>query len=46
MAELQAKILVVDDEVKNVKLMEAILAPRGYTVVQAYNRVSKSAFRR
>src|SRR5437763_3016051 len=37
MAELQAKILVVDDEVKNVKRMEAILAPRGYTVVQAYN---------
>ncbi len=37
MAELQARILVVDDEVRNVKLMEAILAPRGYTVVQAYN---------
>ena len=37
MAELQARILVVDDEARNVKLMEAILAPRGYTVVQAYN---------
>ena len=37
MAEPQAKILVVDDEARNVKLMEAILAPRGYTVVQAYN---------
>jgi DNA-binding response OmpR family regulator len=37
MVELQARILVVDDEVRNVKLMEAILAPRGYTVVQAYN---------
>jgi len=37
MAELQAKILVVDDEVKNVKLMEALLVPRGYTVVKAYN---------
>jgi DNA-binding response OmpR family regulator len=37
MAEPQATILVVDDEVRNVRLMEAILAPRGYTVVTAYN---------
>ena len=37
MAELQATILVVDDEVRNVRLMEAMLAPRGYTVVTAYN---------
>jgi DNA-binding response OmpR family regulator len=37
MAELQATILVVDDEARNVRLMEAILAPRGYTVVTAYN---------
>jgi DNA-binding response OmpR family regulator len=37
MAELQAKILVVDDEAKKVKLMEALLVPRGYTVVKAYN---------
>src|SRR5215475_7933392 len=37
MAEPQARILVVDDEVRNVKLMEAILAPRGYTVITAYN---------
>src|SRR5205809_5391166 len=37
MAEPQATILVVDDEARNVRLMEAILAPRGYTVVQAYN---------
>jgi DNA-binding response OmpR family regulator len=37
MAEPQATILVVDDEAKNVRLMEAILVPRGYTVVTAYN---------
>jgi DNA-binding response OmpR family regulator len=37
MAEPQAKILVVDDEVKNVKLVEAWLLPRGYEVVQAAN---------
>lgn len=33
----QATILVVDDEVKNVKLMEALLIPRGYAVVTASN---------
>src|SRR5262249_1269770 len=33
----QAKILVVDDEVKNVKLLEALLLPRGYEVVTAFN---------
>ncbi|MBI3800294.1 MAG: two-component system response regulator, partial [Deltaproteobacteria bacterium] len=33
----QAKILVVDDEIKNVKLLDALLLPRGYTVVKAYN---------
>src|SRR5258708_29247502 len=32
-----AKILIVDDEIKNVKLLEALLIPRGYTVVKAYN---------
>lgn len=37
MSEFQAKILVVDDEEKNVKLMEALLLPRGYEVVKAYN---------
>ena len=37
MDEPQAKILVVDDEIKNVKLLEALLLPRGYTVVKAYN---------
>jgi DNA-binding response OmpR family regulator len=37
MDEPQAKILVVDDEAKNVKLLEALLLPRGYTVVKAYN---------
>lgn len=35
--ERQAKILVVDDEVKNVKLLEALLLPRGYEVVKAYD---------
>src|SRR6266508_2702078 len=37
MDEPQAKILVVDDELKNVKLLEALLLPRGYAVVKAYN---------
>ncbi len=37
MAELHAKILVVDDETKNVKLLEALLLPRGYAVVKAYD---------
>jgi adenylate cyclase len=37
MAELQAKILVVDDEIKNVKLLEALLLPRGYAVMKAAN---------
>jgi adenylate cyclase len=33
--ERQPKILVVDDTPKNIKLLEAILIPRGYTVVAA-----------
>jgi DNA-binding response OmpR family regulator len=37
MDEPPAKILVVDDELKNVKLLEALLMPRGYQVVKAYN---------
>ena len=37
MDEPQAKILVVDDETKNVKLLEALLLPRGYAVIKAYN---------
>lgn len=37
MAESQAKVLVVDDEAKNVKLLEALLLPRGYEIVQASN---------
>jgi DNA-binding response OmpR family regulator len=37
MDEPRAKILVVDDEAKNVKLLEALLIPRGYQVVTAYN---------
>jgi DNA-binding response OmpR family regulator len=35
MSEHQSTILVVDDEVKNVKLMEALLLPRGYRVITA-----------
>jgi CheY-like chemotaxis protein/class 3 adenylate cyclase len=35
MNEHQATILVVDDEVKNVKLMEALLLPRGYRIITA-----------
>jgi len=37
MTDPKAKILVVDDEETNVKLMEAILLPRGYEIVKAYN---------
>lgn len=37
MNQPQAKILVVDDEEKNVKLLEAQLVPRGYAVVTAAN---------
>ena len=37
MTETQTKILVVDDEEKNVKLMEAILLPRGYQIIKAFN---------
>ncbi|MDX6415014.1 MAG: hypothetical protein QOH23_2424, partial [Gaiellaceae bacterium] len=32
-----AKILVVDDIPENVRLLEAVLAPRGYEVVSAHN---------
>ena len=37
MAEPQTKILVVDDEPKNRKLLEALLTPRGYRVLMAEN---------
>ncbi len=37
MAKPKANILVVDDEEKNVKLMEAILLPRGYRIIKACN---------
>lgn len=33
----QGTILVVDDEIKNSKLIEALLAPRGYKVHKAFN---------
>jgi DNA-binding response OmpR family regulator len=39
MTDTKAKILIVDDEEKNVKLMEAILRPRGYQIVKAFNGV-------
>ncbi len=35
--ERQPKILVVDDTPKNIKLLEAVLVPRGYAVVAAEN---------
>lgn len=31
------KVLCVDDEIKNLKLLEAVLVPRGYEVVKAEN---------
>jgi adenylate cyclase len=34
-ADLQPRILVVDDTPQNVRLLEAILTPRGYTVITA-----------
>lgn len=37
MGDAKAKILVVDDEETNVKLMEAMLLPRGYEIVKAFN---------
>ncbi|MEE9526908.1 MAG: response regulator [Syntrophobacteria bacterium] len=37
MTEPQAKILVVDDEPKNVKLLEAFLIPGGHQVIKASN---------
>lgn len=37
MGEPQATILVVDDEPQNIKLMEALLLPRGYRVLRASN---------
>ena len=35
------KILVVDDEPKNVKLLEALLVPQGYEVDMASNGKEK-----
>ena len=37
MVESQAKILVVDDEVDNVRLLEALLLRRGFEVIKARN---------
>jgi adenylate cyclase len=37
MSDTQATILVVDDEIKNSKLLEALLTPRGYKVIKAFN---------
>jgi DNA-binding response OmpR family regulator len=37
MGEPPARILVVDDEAKNVKLLEALLLPRGYQISTASN---------
>lgn len=35
--QCEATILVVDDEIKNSKLLEALLAPRGYRIFKAFN---------
>jgi DNA-binding response OmpR family regulator len=37
MVQAQGTILVVDDDAKNIKLLEALLQPRGYQVVTASN---------
>ena len=37
MDELQAKILVVDDEADNIRLLEVLLLRRGYAVIKARN---------
>src|SRR5437764_1402653 len=37
MVQSQATILVVDDDAKNVRLLEVLLRPRGYKVVTASN---------
>jgi CheY-like chemotaxis protein len=37
MVESQAKILVVDDEADNIRLLEALLLRRGYAVIKARN---------
>jgi two-component system sensor histidine kinase/response regulator len=37
MAELQAKILVVDDEIRVIKRVEALLIPQSYEVIAASN---------
>ena len=37
MSETGPRILVVDDVPENVRLLEAVLAPRGYDVVMAYD---------
>ena len=35
MSEVCGTVLVVDDLAQNVRLMDAVLSPRGYTVVGA-----------
>ena len=37
MSERQARILVVDDVPENVRLLEAVLTPRGYDIVTAHD---------
>ena len=46
MAERPAKILVVDDVPENVRLLEAVLVPRGYEVVTAHDGVAALERRR
>ena len=40
MAERAARILVVDDVAENVRLLEAVLTPRGYDVLTASDGVA------
>ena len=37
MVESQAKILIVDDEADNIRILEVLLLRRGYTVIKARN---------
>ncbi len=40
MTEQPAKILVVDDVPENVRLLEAVLTPRGYDVLTASDGIT------
>ncbi len=42
----EGRILVVDDVAPNVRLLEAVLAPRGYDVVSATDGATRARARR